>query len=393
MIAFAFAVLIHAGVGVILLWKAHDSGAVTAGPKVVRLSLSHAIGTPIGTATGVSLVPEAAMIVDTESAAKPAIEQAVSTEATETSIPVEPAEQAVVVEAPESGFALLDEAAVVLPVAAMSSKQVAAASLQAVTAVAEAVEPVRAIETPIRQAESPEIPRLSSVGIPEPDTEGSAVAETFLQAPAKDTASTPPVSVLPETVAIDTIQPEISAGLETATGLSPPEAVLVPVADIQPGKKQPTQQLQSSTDEELRGGIAGNFSIAPSPSGKGDPGQPTTRSIGPVARIQTASDSLAQQNYLKKVLWHITRFKRYPRAARRDGVVGNVMLRFTILADGRLHSPELTGSSGDPRLDRAALQMLSRASPFPPIPRSLGKEMVELSLPVQFSLDQKRSLF
>ena len=93
------------------------------------------------------------------------------------------------------------------------------------------------------------------------------------------------------------------------------------------------------------------------------------------------------------VLRHITRFKRYPRSARRDGAVGKVMLRFTILADGQLVSPELTGSSGDRRLDRAALQMLSRASPFPPIPRSLGREMVELSLPVQFSLDQKRSLF
>ena len=77
------------------------------------------------------------------------------------------------------------------------------------------------------------------------------------------------------------------------------------------------------------------------------------------AAIQAVHDE-----YLRKVLARIARFKRYPRDARRDGVVGEVMVRFPILHDGSLQSRQLADSSGDSRLDLATLDMLSR-SPAP----------------------------
>jgi len=86
----------------------------------------------------------------------------------------------------------------------------------------------------------------------------------------------------------------------------------------------------------------------------------------------------------------IARNKRYPREARQDGVTGVVTVRFTIQKNGKVITQRVVTSSGDRRLDEAALEMLSRASPFPYIPESMGVEALTLTLPVEFSLHQKQ---
>ncbi len=90
--------------------------------------------------------------------------------------------------------------------------------------------------------------------------------------------------------------------------------------------------------------------------------------------------------YLQSVVKKIVRHKRYPRSARKDGAIGQVTVRFSILADGSLHNPIVTSSSGDHRLDQAAVSMLSRASPFAPIPKSLNESQLNVSLPVNFAI-------
>lgn len=110
-------------------------------------------------------------------------------------------------------------------------------------------------------------------------------------------------------------------------------------------------------------------------------------------RVETGGNPAARQSYLAEVLAQIARHKRYPREARHDGVTGVVSVTFTILANGTVDTEQVSGSSGDHRLDQAALAMLSRASPFPPIPRNLGMPTLELTLPVEFSLNKKRKTF
>ena len=79
--------------------------------------------------------------------------------------------------------------------------------------------------------------------------------------------------------------------------------------------------------------------------------------------------------------------KRYPNAARRRGATGVATVHFTILADGSMESPKLAESSGNRHLDREALGMLLRAIPFPPIPKSLQKNRIDLQIPIVFELD------
>ena len=60
--------------------------------------------------------------------------------------------------------------------------------------------------------------------------------------------------------------------------------------------------------------------------------------------------------------------KRYPDAARRDGVEGQVSVRFTVGRDGQVLDAAIVRGSGSDALDAAALAMFrgARAPAFPP---------------------------
>ncbi|MBF0355390.1 MAG: energy transducer TonB [Alphaproteobacteria bacterium] len=81
-----------------------------------------------------------------------------------------------------------------------------------------------------------------------------------------------------------------------------------------------------------------------------------------------------------EVLWrHIQAYK-----PARLSAEGSVTISFTIAADGRLITAKIVSSSGNARLDGAALGSVSLAQPFPPRPRELGFEPLTFTLPFQF---------
>ena len=63
---------------------------------------------------------------------------------------------------------------------------------------------------------------------------------------------------------------------------------------------------------------------------------------------------------------HLQRFKRYPSSAH--GASGTVVVRFVLNRVGAVIESAVTKSSGNDVLDREALEILRRASPFPPFP-------------------------
>jgi len=80
----------------------------------------------------------------------------------------------------------------------------------------------------------------------------------------------------------------------------------------------------------------------------------------------------------------VQRGLRYPPSAERDGLEGVVVLRLTLAADGRLLSVTLLRTSGEPRLDAAALDRVGSIGVFPSPPD--GRERI-VDLPVRFDLD------
>ena len=68
----------------------------------------------------------------------------------------------------------------------------------------------------------------------------------------------------------------------------------------------------------------------------------------------------------------------YPEPALRQGMQGKLLLEFTILGNGQLEKTRLVRSSGFSILDQEALRAVQAASPFHPIPSSIGKPRLEV---------------
>ncbi|MCC6746373.1 MAG: TonB family protein [Deltaproteobacteria bacterium] len=86
------------------------------------------------------------------------------------------------------------------------------------------------------------------------------------------------------------------------------------------------------------------------------------------------------QSIYRKVhpLWH------FPRELEIALEQGDVLVQFTLQADGRVQGLELRRSSGFPAFDRVVLAAIQRAAPFRPIPRGLGQRLTILA-PFEFS--------
>jgi protein TonB len=81
---------------------------------------------------------------------------------------------------------------------------------------------------------------------------------------------------------------------------------------------------------------------------------------------------------------------RYPDDARRRGLTGTTLLRFTLLPDGGIEAIALQGSSGAASLDEAALAALRAIAPFEPA-RGLLPAPRHFEVPIGFRLDAVRA--
>jgi len=80
--------------------------------------------------------------------------------------------------------------------------------------------------------------------------------------------------------------------------------------------------------------------------------------------------------------------KRYPIAARRLALEGDVVVTLEIDRAGRLVGrPRLAKSCGHEVLDQEALRMVEAAAPFGALPESFEKDVATISLPVRFRLE------
>jgi len=101
---------------------------------------------------------------------------------------------------------------------------------------------------------------------------------------------------------------------------------------------------------------------------------------------ETTGDTALRTRYLGELASAIARNRHYPRLSRRRREEGRVLVGFHIASDGRFEQVRVLESSGRPRLDRAALEMVRRTSPFRPPPPTLNEADREIRLPVVFRL-------
>jgi protein TonB len=74
----------------------------------------------------------------------------------------------------------------------------------------------------------------------------------------------------------------------------------------------------------------------------------------------------------------------YPAEARQRGLHGELELTVTLARDGSVKAIDVNRSSGEPVLDRAAMQIVRLAAPFPPIPNAEKIDELHITRTWQF---------
>lgn len=87
-----------------------------------------------------------------------------------------------------------------------------------------------------------------------------------------------------------------------------------------------------------------------------------------------------------KVRQRIANAKYYPRMAKRRGMEGQPIIAFTLDKNGRLMKIDLAQTSGYQLLDKAALEAVHQAAPYPEIPAELKTNTFQFKLPISFIL-------
>lgn len=199
---------------------------------------------------------------------------------------------------------------------------------------------------PVEVAAAPEPPRP-----PEPQVERPVVIEPPPEVPTLSAELTPPPP--PPPVVQRPTPPAVQPRRET-----PPR----PVVRRQEPREQPPRERVAR----------------PAPPRPQSP--PSTASEGRgVGERATPRTSSPPPTYLAQVMAQLHRAK--PASA---GQTGRAVVRFSILRSGAAGTVSLASSSGSSVIDQAALAMVRRAAPFPPLPTEYGPATMPLTVPVAF---------
>ncbi|WP_391346729.1 energy transducer TonB [Azospirillum sp. A23] len=211
---------------------------------------------------------------------------------------------------------------------------------------------------------------------PPPDT-GDVAAESPSDAPMPPVADTP---------VAEPSAPVPAEPLKEET--PPPVRPPIPARRPSPGPPQrtpsPTRALPAAIPLTDRSGRAEEPAVQASFA-------PATQPAAPAAVSSPPSDPSANSDrqatdYFGTIQARLARHKIYPQAARLMREEGTVLVRFTIVADGTITGWTIVQGSGHGSLDRAAEEMIQRASPLPAIPAGLGRSQIDITLPVRYAL-------
>ena len=210
------------------------------------------------------------------------------------------------------------------------------------------------------------------------------VAEEARPTEADEVVQTEPVTEQPPPETVQPIpepppepaEPEIPEVTETPAEiaeLAPPPPMRKPEAPVRPTLIEPKPEIDL-------------VDVEPStPGADGKAGTQDSRDAGNSAADSSAGGMAgAEADYASVLLAWLERHKEYPRSAQQRRQQGVVMLYIAMDRDGRVIDSRIQKSSGHRLLDDAALAMLERAQPLPPMPDDMRKVRLEFIVPVQF---------
>jgi periplasmic protein TonB len=210
---------------------------------------------------------------------------------------------------------------------------------------------------------------------PEPPVEqAEPVTEPSEAAPADTVEPTPPtVAERVDQPPLEEVVPEIAEAVtpEVVVPLPQPKPVDKPV-EAKP-KKQAKTEVKEPAEVKAKKPVK-EAKKRPKKEKAAPPR--TTASVAATSAARAAAPksakaAAARRGDAKKWNSQLTRWlnrhKRYPKAAKARRSEGTVSVSFMVAGSGQVTSVRITGSSGDPDLDRSVLDLLQGATvPAPP---------------------------
>lgn len=111
----------------------------------------------------------------------------------------------------------------------------------------------------------------------------------------------------------------------------------------------------------------------------------STRVAANANRQSSSSEGVNSARWQSKVQAHLERRKRVSQRSLSRADKGVVHVNFVIDASGTVLSARITGSSGNPKIDQAALDAVKRASPVPAPPPALAAARIPFTVPFKFN--------
>ena len=234
------------------------------------------------------------------------------------------------------------------------SISVSLSSLQLPSSIQEKSRPQTVLEPP---------PRISSVTAPvaPPDPQEIETPSVEIKKTAKKPVQKRHPQPLVKAAVVDVVQPERQA----FSAVTPAEITVVDVPSRQ-------EEVLSSQSPELVSPIS----------------RPTSAAVstGTASLVTDTEQTAIRADYLTLLRERIERHKKYPLLARKSRRQGIVVVEFELTTGGELKSCLIRESCGHRLLDRAALQAVKSAAPFPEIPHQLKTVVSNFVVPVRFVL-------
>lgn len=122
---------------------------------------------------------------------------------------------------------------------------------------------------------------------------------------------------------------------------------------------------------------------APAPAAPAKAAVPAAAPAPAPAQLETFSSA---RDYFDMLNLRIQQAKRYPESARSRHIQGRVRVQFVLAGDGSLSGIKVVRSSRHRNLDRAAVEAIKKAAPFPRPPARMFKTPITLQINILFEL-------
>ena len=107
----------------------------------------------------------------------------------------------------------------------------------------------------------------------------------------------------------------------------------------------------------------------------------------PTKQAPTSPSPQVEINYSNLLAAHIAKHLKYPRIAQLREMQGQVVIAIQIGGDGSLISKNVQKSSGHEILDKEAMNVVERSKPFPVPPYTIENSVMDVEVPIDFSLN------